>query len=95
MHDALQRQGEGPLRLRGQGAGGAISDGALRGQLRGRPHQPDPQHDPQTQREFGFYTTVSSEVRGWIAAVRPVGSSERIHTHTHTYNKVTSATCEG
>lgn len=58
MHDALQRQGEGPVWLRSEGARRAIPDGALRGQLRGRPHQPDPQHDPETQREFGLYTAV-------------------------------------
>lgn len=58
MHDALQRQGQGSVRLWSQGAGCSLADGALRGQLRGRPRQPDPQHDPETQGDPGLYRAV-------------------------------------
>lgn len=84
MHDALQRQGQGSVRLRSQGAGGSLTDGALRGQLRGRPCQPDPQHDPETQRYPGLYRTVMMDDRGLQQSL----SSLSVLTHSVKTRKI-------
>lgn len=85
MHDALQRQGEGSLWLWRQGASRSVADGPLCGQLCGRPHQPDPQHDPKTQGEFGLYRAVRS------GSVLESLSSSRTHSTYSSAGLVSSA----